>query len=139
MEAKEIGLPVSEPDKDLEDMIWAAWLDVEEELKERSPFNPIRELMNSAEAGKLLIPVPQLELPINAACPGQMHATVQEVQNASTTKINPVDFSFKTALIESSRMGHASSTRGKILACRNPNLVIQYNLITSFSGWQKET
>jgi hypothetical protein len=137
-EAKDIGLPVSNPDKEIEGMIWAAWLDIEEELKERTPFNPMHELMSSAEAGKLLLPVPQLELPMNAGSPGQMHATVQEVQTAAKTRINPVDFLLKTAIVESSRMAHSSTTRGKILACRNPNLVINYNVVTASSGWQKE-
>jgi hypothetical protein len=57
-EALEIGLPVNKDrDKSLEKLMWDVWLDIESELKERTPFDIVIELLNSAEASKLLTPV----------------------------------------------------------------------------------
>jgi Serine dehydrogenase proteinase len=138
-EAISIGLPVKKlRDKKLEELMWASWLEIEDEMKERTPFNPLIELLGSNQSGKLLEPTPQLLLPVNAGSPGNFSATIPDVTNASSTKIDPVDFEIKEALVESARMSHTGLTRGKILSCRTPNLVIHYNAIPTFQGWVKE-
>jgi hypothetical protein len=137
-EAKEIGLPIAKSDKELEKLMWSVWLDIESELNERRPFNPVHEVMNSKEGVKLLSPVPQLSLPINAATPGNFTASVQEVVDNSKVMIDPIDFSCKCGLVESSRLSHSFVTSGKILACRTPDLAIHYNVVTIFRGWEKE-
>ncbi len=38
--------------------MWEVWLDLEEEMKERTPFDPVLELLASSQASKLLSPVP---------------------------------------------------------------------------------
>jgi len=135
-EAIEIHLPVNkERDLQLEGMMWALWLDLEAELQERQPFSPIIELLRSAQATFLLAPVPQLSLPINAAGPTYFQATIENVQ-AAKVNIDPVDFQHVDAMIESSRLAHRGVTRGKILACRTPDLNIQYNCVVSFRGWE---
>lgn len=117
----------------------AVWLDIEQELKERCPFNPIHEVLNSAEGGKLLVGVPQLTLPMNAGVPGNNYsATIADVQTGANVTIEPVDFECKMALVESSRMTHSCGVSGKILACRTPDLVIQYNVIPTKTGWKKD-
>src|SRR5205814_5566666 len=60
-EAIEIGLPINKKrDKHLETLMWNLWLNIEEELKENIPFDPILELLQSQEAAKLLAPVPHV-------------------------------------------------------------------------------
>jgi len=50
-EALAIGLPVNEErDLELEELMWSAWLNLEEDLKENEPFDPICELLSSAAA-----------------------------------------------------------------------------------------
>jgi hypothetical protein len=39
-EAREIGLPLSDPSEEVRDLMWAAWRDVEDELLAREPFYP---------------------------------------------------------------------------------------------------
>jgi hypothetical protein len=135
-EAKDLGLPVGDRDEKLETLMWAAWLDIEDELKERIPFHPLTELLNSTVAPTLLSPVPQLLLPMNAGSPGQFQANIADV-NGNSVQIPPIDFELKTALVESSRVTLACITRGKILSCRTPNLVIQFHAVTTFRGWEK--
>ncbi len=65
-EAIEIGLPVNKQrDNELEKSMWELWLHIERDLKERSPFDIVLELLRSKEASKLLSPVPQLEGPLS--------------------------------------------------------------------------
>jgi hypothetical protein len=136
-EAIDIGLPVKkERDKALESLMWKVWLDIESDLKENTLFDPVLEAINSPEGAKLLSPVPQLEIPMCAVASGHYSATIENVKAATDTTINPIDFEFKSAVVESSRLGRALVRRGKILACRNPDLMIQSNMVTTFWGWE---
>src|SRR5689334_7683070 len=110
-------------------MMWEAWLEIESELKERTPLSPIAELLNSSQAAVLLGPVPQLTLPPNAGSPTYFQANLTEV-GAMKTDVEPIDFSNTLALLESSRQADKCIERGKILAARTPTLTIQYNVLT---------
>jgi len=135
-EATSIGLPVNrERDPTFENLMWSLWLDLEEELQERKPFHPIAEVLNSPEAARLLSPVPQLELPSNAPAPSYFQADMNEVQG-KLEMVHPVDFETVDAIMESVRLGFRGVTRGKILACRSPDLNIQFNSLVTFNGWE---
>ncbi len=136
-EAIETGLPVNEHrDAVLEGLMWSLWLDLEDELQERKPFHPLTELLNSPAASKLLSPVPQLELPLNAPGPSNFSADMDAVHNACSVSVEPVDFATVEAIMESPRRAYRSITKGKILASRLPNLSIQYNSLVTFRGWE---
>ena len=137
-EAIDIGLKVSKRNAALESMMWEAWLDLESELQERVPFNPLAELLSSPEASKLLSPIPQFDLPFNTPAPSNFSADIDGVKKASVG-INPVDFEYKTALIESARVNHAFTHKGKFLSCRTPDLTIQCNIVNTFMGWVKQS
>jgi hypothetical protein len=139
-EAIDLGLPVKKDvDNALDSLLWKLWLDIAEELQENSPFHPLYELMKSSQAPKLLSPVPQLDLPKNAPSPTYFTASVPEITAATpaATRIDPVDFECRSGLVESSRMAYALISRGKILSCRTPDLMIQYNVVTTSRGWEK--
>ncbi len=137
-EALEIGLPVNKKrDEDLEQLMWDAWLKIEGDLDENRPFDPILELAASAEGSKLLSPVPQIDLPSSASGSAHFSTTIDDVKKHSTTTINPVDFAYTDAIVESSRTASAHITRGKILASRTPDLIINYNLVTTAKIWEK--
>lgn len=138
-EALEIGLNVKkDQDKTLEDLMWKIWLNIEQDLKENEPFHPLLEVLKSGEAKKLLAAVPQLNIPMCATAGSHYQTTVDDIKKAVKETVEPVDFEIKNAIVESSRMGHVNSMRGKILACRNPDLMIQYNAVATFSGWETE-
>jgi len=137
-EAKEIGLPISEEaNKALEDLMWKVWLSVEEDLLENTPFHPIFELGKSAQAGKLFSPVPQLDVPMCATAGTNFQTDLEKLKASFSQMIDPVDFELTNSIIESSRLAFASKLRGKILACRNPDLMINYSVVTTSRGWEK--
>lgn len=136
-EAKELGLPVNpERDETLEKLMWETWLLLEEELKENEPFDPICELLNSSEANKLLSPVSQLDLPLCASATADFHTTIADVFS-NATKVEPVDFEFEDAIVESKRCSYAHVIKGKILSHRTPDLVIRYHVVIKSSLWEK--
>jgi len=136
-EALELGLPVTERDTQLEDLIWKAWLDIAEELQENSPFEPVFELMKSAEAKKLLSPVPQFDLPVGI--PGNLsyQTQLEDVVKHAKMKIEPVDFQYTNAIVESARLAHVQMTKGKILASRTQDMKIRYNAVATSRMWEK--
>jgi hypothetical protein len=136
-EAIDIGLPVKkERDEVLEKLMWDTWLLIERDLKERTPFDPLLELMKSNEASKLLAPVPLINLPMAASASAHFSTTIADVMSASTITVEPVDFELKLAIVESSRSASAHTTKGKILATRNPDLAIKYQVVTTSREWE---
>lgn len=137
-EALDLGLPVNKKrDLQLEELMWKTWLEIEEELSERRPFDPIIELAKSPEADTLLAPVPQIDLPAPASASAHFSTTIDDVLKASEKKIHPVDYEYTGAIVESSRMASAHLTRGKILSCRTPDLLIHYNVVRTSNAWEK--
>jgi hypothetical protein len=135
-EALEIGLPVKkESDRTLERLMWRVWIDLERELKEGIPFDPVFEVLNSSEGSKLLAPVPQIVVPKAAAVTAHYSASIKDVLDNSKITVNPVDFEFTNAIVESTRLAAIHTTRGKILATRNPDLTISYNMIQTSRAW----
>jgi hypothetical protein len=138
-EALEIGLPVNQKrDKELEKLMWDVWLDIEEELQERAPIDPIMELLNSTEASKLLSPVPQLEIPMAATMSAHYNTDIAGVMDHAKVQVDPVDFEHTNALVESCRLGFRNSSKGKILSCRTPDMIIKYNRLHASVDWEIE-
>lgn len=136
-EAIDMDLPVNkERDETLESLMWKLWLNIEEELKERTPFFPVVELANSSEASKLLSPVPQLGLPVNAPSPTYFSANISDITKAKID-IDPVEYELNSAIIESSRKAYRHMIRGVILGARLPDLSIQFNPVNTFNSWEE--
>src|SRR5262249_13182753 len=110
---------------------------VEDELQERDPFDPLVELMKSPEADKLLAPVLQLELPRAITGNLSYQTSIEDAINNSKTKIEPVDFRYTNAIVESARLAYAQVTKGKVLSCRLPDMFIRHNAITTSRTWEK--
>jgi Serine dehydrogenase proteinase len=139
IEALEIGLQVNKKrDEDLEKLMWSVWLDLEKDLKESRPFDDIQELLRSPEGHKLLAPIPQLTIPMVASPTASFQTTMADVTGAANVAINPVDFEHINAVVESSRAAYAHVTKGKILSCRNPDLVLHYNRVVMSDEWEKQ-
>jgi hypothetical protein len=134
-EAKEINLPIADPNPKVEDLMWRIWLDIERELMVRQPFSHQHVLMNSKEAPKLLKPAPQLNLPANAP-PETLQQILEDMLKASVEMIEPVDYEVVTARLESTRHATREVLRGKILAYRTPTLDLQINGIKTYHQWE---
>lgn len=137
-EAKEIGLKVIEPDQTLESKMWDVWLDVEEELQCRNPFNPMDIVSQSTIAAQLFRPIQQLNLPSNIP-PNLAPQVVQQLlQNLQMTaeEIPAVDFKLKQALVESTRGAAMFITNGKIFSRREWNSAISLNTLNISAKWE---
>jgi hypothetical protein len=136
-EALAVGLRVNkERDEKLEKLMWTLWLDIEEELQERYPFHPVIEVLNNHKASEALFSaVPQLLLPCNAPSPNYFQSQLAEVVNAAK-KVDPVPYNTTVAIIESARLAHRFVVKGKILACRLPDLNIQFNCLATSQSWE---
>jgi len=135
-EALELGLPVNkERDEELERLMWDVWIDLELDLKETIPFHPLFELLNSAEASKLLAPVPLINLPMAASASAHFQTTIADVNTNASVKVDAVDFEHINAIVESRRLAAMHVTRGKILSTRNPDLMIHYNMVHTSRAW----
>jgi hypothetical protein len=135
-EAKEIGLKVSQPDDHLEGLIWDVWLDLEEEMKCRTPFNPMEEVAKSPAASQLFANIPQVTIPS-----GLPHDLMQQIakqlpQQISVVSLAPIDYELRSGMIESCRKASAFVTSGKILARREPDLRITLTNVILSSQWR---
>ena len=133
-EAQEINLEIAPPDEKVESLMWRIWQDIELELEVRDPFSPIKILMSSKEAPKLLKPAPLLNIPPNLP-PDQVQAMIDAVVNAGLEMIEPVGYQAITAMMESNRYASREIMRGKILASRSPGLDIVTNAVMTQHAW----
>jgi len=137
-EALDIGLPVNEKrDKVLEKLMWDVWLSIEEDLQERIPFDTIIELLNSSEAKKLLSAVPQLDIASTTVASAHYSTTIKDAMDATKVFVDPVDFEYTNAVVESSRAAFVNVSKGKILSCRTPDLMITYNRLLTSVTWSE--
>jgi len=140
-EAKEIGLKVVEPDNNLERLIWEVWLDLEDEMKCRTPFNAMEEVAKSPIAAHLFAAVPQVSIP-SGLPPEVLQQVIQQViqqvlQQTSVINLPPVEYELCRAIIESMKLASSYISRGKIFARREVDLKISLNILALFEGWQK--
>ena len=135
-EAKEIGLKVVEPDAELEKKMWALWLDIEDELECRHPFNPMNEIEKSGNAGPLFAPVQHVQIPANI--PPQMAQKVyqQLLQQIQLLQVSPVEYNTIAAVVESKRVASLFRTKGKIFARRDFEAKISLNTVVTSAQWE---
>ena len=91
--------------------------------------------MQSPQAGQILSPVPQLNIP--ADTPEQVvQQILAQVMAGAVQEVAPVDFAFTPVLVESLRRAAHYRVRGQVLACRMPNLNLQSNVLFTGKGWE---
>lgn len=128
-EAKEIGLKVTAPSADLENLMWELWADIESDLKCREPFSPMTEVANSNECQQLFSGTPHANIPANLP-PQVLQQVIQQILSQTTVDTLPgVDYCIKTAIIESCRRASVYKVIGKIFAQRNIELKIGLNVV----------
>jgi Serine dehydrogenase proteinase len=135
-EAKGLGLKVADSDTKIESLMWSIWLDIEQELEMRRPFNPISEVLASPQAANLLAPVPQLNLPANAP-PQFVQQALQQLLQISIVQVEPVECKLTTSVIESRRHASREIMNGRLLACRMPDLNVKVALVIERAGWER--
>lgn len=135
-EAKEIGLKVIKPSTELECLMWEVWLDLEEEMKCRHPFNPIEEVFNSPVGAQFFAGVPQVTIP-SGLPPEVMQQVAQRIlQQIVVASVPPVEYGLCHAIMESVRRASAFVSKGRIFARREVDLNISINSVPLEQGWR---
>jgi hypothetical protein len=127
-EARELGLPVTYPDAEVEGLMWQIWLDVEREMNTREPWDPSLELLGKQPPANMA----PISLPPNLP-PEVLQRVAQEIgqqalkQQAEALKRqgmeqhpHPVPLELLMAVVESLRHATRLVHRGQVIAVPAP-------------------
>jgi len=136
--AKELHLKVAKEDRELERLMWGAFLGLEEYFQLRVPFHPLQHYINSPAGAASLVPLAPVALPANA--PPQVvqqvwQAVLQQAADNLRSAAVEVPYSLVNAVLESTRVASEFRTIGKLTAFRGPNGEIQLNGSDTCSKW----
>lgn len=135
-EAKQIGLKITNPPADVEELLWTIWLDIEQELEVRAPFTPIRLLSRNPECAPLFAPLPHAVIPENLPPPLLQPALNQIMAAIQVLSVPLTPFKVISGVVESHRLASRFISEGRILARRLPDMQIAAHMITENLGWQ---
>lgn len=122
-----------EPEAHIADLMWNIWIDFEAELAIKSRYSSAIAMMQSPEGAKLATPVPQVNIP--AGTPSKL-AEKAFWDAIDTVKVNAVDVELVMALVESRRLASRNVDKRKVFGSRTPDLELQFNSVTVWSGWE---
>jgi hypothetical protein len=136
--ARDLELPIAAADPALEALLWASFLEIEDLMSLRRPFNPLELVTLDPAAAAQLSPIAPLALP-----PDMPHEIVQQVfqqvlaQAAARARTQAVEVPYEiiTALVESCRHASHCVTGGSAAAFRLPDGKIQVILTEKSVGW----
>jgi len=134
-EAREIGLKVVDASAGVEELMWAIWLDLEDELELRAPWNPIGVVAAHPEGKDLFGPIPQIEIPQGLPPQAQAAILQQAVQSVNVAGIPAVPYRLIHAIFESTRLATRFITEGFVMAARQPDLQIRTNVVPTGQRW----
>lgn len=134
-EARELGLKVEAPDAALEQLMWRVWLDIEDELQLRVPFNAVAVLRAAPECAPLFDAVPQVNIPPAVPAAIAQQILLQAAGQATLTAIPGAPYLAIAGLCESARWATRHVTRGRIFAARMPDLQFRVSQVQEEQGW----
>jgi hypothetical protein len=138
-EAKELGLKISEPDPQIERLIWAIYTDFEDEMKMCRAFDPTAEYLSHKDSAFLLEPPSVLNIPSNVD-PQIAQQIFNNLMQQTVVRQGPViDYSLIHAAIETINHSEFFITSGKIMGTRLPNLNYNIGMANLSSGWKDVT
>lgn len=128
-------MPVTEPDQEQENLLWAIWKDLEADLKLRETFVPLDLLRSDPNCQALFSPVPQLAIP-----PGANQQVMQAIvqlyfQQNGLSMVPPSPFENTLALMESVRRASRMRISGSIFAARQHDLEMKITVAPEKIGW----
>jgi hypothetical protein len=134
-EVEKIGLPLTEPDAALENLLWRVWEDIETEMGCNTPFDPLQIVLSDPTTASLLGPIQQIQLPINLPPQLAQQAYNNVLQQINVVQVNPVDFTMLGATLESPRCRSEFQTSVRISAVRLPDMNFQVGVVKLNQGW----
>ena len=137
-EAKEIGLNIKYPEKELEVLLWKIWQDFDVEMHCSSDFNPITEIMNNETARARLSNVPVVNFPVNLPPDIAKNMIMQIAQQyINVTQQEPIEIEQSMASVESVNIIHNVKTLLSIVYWRDFNMQVSINATSYSDGWKK--
>lgn len=137
---KELQLKIADDDKQLEKLMWEAYLGLESYMELRKPFHPIQHFLANPEAAATLQPPAPLAIPPNAPpqiVEGLWKATMQQALMNQVRRPVEVEYSIVNAVLESTRACSEFRAKGKLSAFRAPNGEIQLCVTDTEAAWKR--
>ena len=137
IEAQKMGLPVTIPDVELEELLWKVWLDYEAEMKCNDAFNVVNEVLADPNASKAINTIPIVNIPVNL--PDQQKQALYNTiaSQVNVTQQQSLNVKCVLASIESSYAAKVFYNDIKIAYWRDVSLNLKVNLTSKGSGWIK--
>ncbi len=137
LEAHKMGLPVTIPDSELEDLLWKVWLDYEAEMKCNEAFNVVNEVITDPNASKVINSIPVINLPANLP-DSQKQAIYNRIAGQiNVTQQESLKLKCLLASVESIYAAKVFYNELTIAYWRDVNLNLKVNLTSKGSGWIK--
>jgi hypothetical protein len=135
-EAKELGLPVVSPPKEVETLMWSIWKDFEDEMQCNTPFDPLEVVLSSSRAANVGS-VTILDIPANVDSATKQAMAKQALEKMNVVKSLPaISFSLLTNALESACGTSQVKQKGKISAIIQQGNQFGINVMQSTKGWQ---
>lgn len=135
LEAKKMGLPVTIPDKELEDLMWSVWLDYETEMKCNESFNVLDEILADPHAATVINSVPVINMPVDMPEAQKLAIYNNIASTIQVTQQQTLNLRFMLASIESPNAARAFYNDLIIAYWRDINLNLKFNFTAKGSGW----
>lgn len=135
-EAKEIGLPITNPDKETEKLLWSIWKDFCQEMQCEESFDVLKEIMSNPESANVISQVPIVNLPANTPPDVAQQIIIQHAQQTPVSTRNALKQKVLIASIESTFSAKAVYNNIDIIFWRNPDVSIGFNCTITASGWK---
>ena len=137
--ATDLELKIAKEDKKLEALIWQAYLNLEEHMEMRHPFDPVELLLADPAAAAALAPPVPLQLP-----PGLPEPIVNQIQQFAANQAlqrlqgQPVSvpFSMVQSVLESTRLASEVRTTGRLTGSIQGNGEIRVNSVGPAGRWR---
>lgn len=142
--ARELELQIAPDEKVLEQLMWNAFLAIEEYMAMRSAFVPLELFLSDPDARASVAPSAPVILPANThpqhvqdVWNAVLQRAIADQQNNGPAKTVPYSLIF--GLVESVRIASEFRQDGTISASRLPSGEFQVSVVTEKSGWRDVT
>lgn len=136
-EAKNVGLTITFPDEELENLLWSLWEDFDAEMKCSKNFDPLSELLADQKTKSRLMTVPVVNLPANTPPQIAVDKIRQVVATIAPTTQTAISLEVLIAVTESVRVSMHYNQSFDMLAWRNEKMELNYNITVYSSGWNE--
>ena len=137
-EAKGMGLKVTYPDKELEQLMWAVWKDYSDELQCDKVFDLMSTVMADPAANKKLNAIQVVTLPANTPPQIAQQVWASIVPKLTVETQTPIEIHPKLACIESKYGAYYISTTYRIHYWRDEKMALSVNASSFSPGWEYE-